>query len=155
MNYWKTFAMSALLCPAMAVGLQAEEHAMEEVEFLTSLAIEHVLISNLIGSSVHGQVIGEHDEDIGAPAQPHAAAGEEIIGTVDDVIVGLDGEVVGIVVGVGGLLGIGQRDVGLSWEAIEIRRDPENPDAYIVRTGLDRQWLEDAPELDHDRDGIF
>ncbi len=155
MNYWKTVAVSALLFPAMALGLQAEEHAMEEVEFLTSLTIEQVLVSNLIGSSVHGQVIGEQDEDVGAPTQPGVATGEEVMGTVDDVIVDLDGKVVGIVVGVGGFLGVGERDVGLPWEAIEIRRDPENPEVYIVRTGVDRQWLEDAPELEHDRDGIF
>ncbi|TVP82992.1 PRC-barrel domain-containing protein [Thioalkalivibrio sp.] len=153
MNYWKALAMSALLVPTMAIAQQAEE--MEEVEFLTSLDVEHVLVGNLLGSPVHGQVTAVHEEEADAPAQPATPEGEEVIGTVDDMIVNLDGEIVGIVVGVGGFLGIGERDVGLSWEAIEVQRDPENPDAYIVRTGLDRQLLEEAPELEHGRDGIL
>jgi len=155
MNYWKTLAASAFLVPAMGIAQQAEEAGVEQVEFITSLDVGQVLVGNLIGSSVHGHLTGVHEEEVGAPARPGVADGEEVVGTVDDVIIGMDGEAVGIIVGVGGFLGIGERDVGLSWEAIEIQRDPENPDAYIVRTGLDRQVLEDAPELEHDRDGIF
>lgn len=155
MNYWKTLAVSAFLVPTMGVALQTEESGVEQVEFITSLGVEQVLVGNLIGSSVHGPVTGAHEEEVGAPARPGVAHGEDVVGTVDDVVLGMEGEIVGVVVSVGGFLGIGDRDVGVSWEAIDIQRDPENPDSYIVRTTLDRRLLEDAPALEHDRDGIF
>ncbi len=155
MQHWKTLVLSAFLFPAMALAQQAEEEGAPQEQFLTSLDDEQVMAGNLLGSSVHAEITGVHEEEMGAPAEPGVAVGEEIAGTVDEIILGLDGEIVGVVVGVGGFLGIGERDVAIKWEAIDVHPDPEVPGAYIVRTYKDRQALEDAPEFRHDRDGIF
>ncbi|TVP93710.1 MAG: hypothetical protein EA347_00030 [Thioalkalivibrio sp.] len=155
MQYWKALVLSAFLFPAMAVAQQAEEEGAEQEMFLTSLDDEQMLANNLLGSPVHAQITGVHEEEMGAPDQPGMAAGEDTVGTVDDVVLGLDGEVIGIVVGVGGFLGIGERDVAIAWEEIDVQADPERPGAYVVRTDLDRQTLEDAPEFHHERNGIF
>lgn len=43
----------------------------------------------------------------------------EQIGSVDDILIDRDGNVLGIIVGVGGFLGIGERDVAIPIEAVE------------------------------------
>jgi sporulation protein YlmC with PRC-barrel domain len=45
----------------------------------------------------------------------------ETIGDINDVLIGRDGRVVAVVVGVGGFLGIGQKDVAVPFEALEIQ----------------------------------
>jgi hypothetical protein len=45
----------------------------------------------------------------------------ENIGDINDLLIGRDGRVVAVVVGVGGFLGIGQKDVAVPFEALEIQ----------------------------------
>jgi hypothetical protein len=44
----------------------------------------------------------------------------EKIGDVNDVLFGKDGKIVGVIVGVGGFLGIGQKDVALDMDAFQV-----------------------------------
>lgn len=55
---------------------------------------------------------------IGAPV---LGPGEEAIGAVDDILLDAQGRTIGIVVGVGGFLGVGARDVAIDLAAIEVR----------------------------------
>lgn len=69
---------------------------------------------------------------------------DEEIGTIDDLLLDKEGRVVGIIVGVGGFLGMGEKHVALSWDAVEIT-PAEGEANYQVRTDLDRAALEEAP----------
>lgn len=55
------------------------------------------------------------------------------VGDVNDLILGPEGNVVAIVIGLGGFLGIGEKEVAVPFEAISVR---ELPDAKIVELHL-------------------
>lgn len=84
---------------------------------------EQVRSSQLVGSSI-------------------VNASDEEIGTIDNLLLDKSGQVVGIIVGVGGFLGIGEKHVALSWDAVEITDGQEGN--YQVTTQVDRATLENA-----------
>lgn len=66
----------------------------------------------------------------------------ESIGGVDDILVDPEGGIFGAVVSVGGFLGIGSKQVALSWN--EFKYAPEEQTAYLDVT---REELEQAPDF--------
>lgn len=66
---------------------------------------------------------------------------DETIGEITSVIISRDGTVTAVIVGVGGFLGIGQREVAIRWQDLQIMNNGE-----IVRANLTRQQLEQLPE---------
>lgn len=67
---------------------------------------------------------------------------DEAIGEVRDVIVDLEsGQVIAAIIGVGGLLGIGEKQIAVPWDQLTI-----NSDAQEVTTELTKQEAEAAPE---------
>ena len=68
--------------------------------FITSQAQDQMIASNLMGAAMWG-------------------AEDEVIGRVDDLLLDRDGQIIGVIVGIGGFLGIGQRDVAISTDQLE------------------------------------
>jgi hypothetical protein len=58
----------------------------------------------------------------------------------------MEGAVEGVVIGVGGFLGIGEKDVALAMEKIQVRQD-ENDRAPQLITNATREELENAEEF--------
>jgi sporulation protein YlmC with PRC-barrel domain len=70
---------------------------------------------------------------------------EENVGEIDDVIVSIDGTVEGVVIGVGGFLGIGEKKVAVEMEQLSVQADEQgNPRLLLDAT---RESLEAAPEF--------
>jgi sporulation protein YlmC with PRC-barrel domain len=67
----------------------------------------------------------------------------ESIGEVSDFLVDEQGNILAAIVGVGGFLGIGQKDVGISFETLAISRDKDGDP--VARLTLTKQELEEAP----------
>lgn len=59
----------------------------------------------------------------------------ENIGDINDVILGKDGKIELIVVGVGGWLGMGQHDVALRWEQVSFSDQPRKGDSANAEAG--------------------
>lgn len=70
---------------------------------------------------------------------------DESIGNINDLIFSDDGGVTTAVVGVGGFLGIGQKNVGVNFDMIEIEQQPDSADVRLVIDAT-REELEGAPE---------
>jgi hypothetical protein len=71
--------------------------------------------------------------------------GDENIGSISDLLVTDNGTVVAAVVGVGGFLGIGQKDVAVAFDAVDIVRDADgNEQAKLAMT---KEQLQNAPEF--------
>ncbi|TDQ84320.1 sporulation protein YlmC with PRC-barrel domain [Dongia mobilis] len=66
--------------------------------------------------------------------------GEEV-GKVKDVLFDTSGAATGIVLSVGGILGVGAKDVGLNWEEVDMRPEPVD----VVRVNYSKAQLEAAP----------
>ena len=71
------------------------------------------------------------------------------VGTVSNLLLDHDGQIVAVIIGVGGLMGIGERDVAISWDQIERRVDSD--DETTLWVNLSEQDLNDAPKYSSDR----
>jgi hypothetical protein len=71
--------------------------------------------------------------------------GDESIGSISDLLVDKDGNVVAAVIGVGGFLGIGAKDVAIAFDSLQVSQDKDgNPQA---RLSLTKKELEGAPDF--------
>ncbi len=84
--------------------------------------------SKLIGASVYG---------------PDNAS----IGEISDLIVGTDGKITAVVVGVGGFLGVGQKDVALPFENISVTRKADSAAIDKIKVSYTKDQLKDAPKF--------
>lgn len=71
--------------------------------------------------------------------------GDESVGSVSDLIIDQDGKVAAIVVGVGGFLGMGEKDVAIDWG--QVTRSGASDDQEL-RIDVTRQELQSAPEFE-------
>jgi sporulation protein YlmC with PRC-barrel domain len=74
-------------------------------QFMTQLQPNQIMASKLIGTTVVG-------------------ANNESVGDVNDVIVDRNGQTLGVVIGVGGFIGIGEKDVAVPFSALEFASGP-------------------------------
>src|SRR5690606_5370753 len=100
--------------------------AMPAEKFVDMQASGQWLASDLMGLNV----VGSNNENIGS---------------VSDLLVDENGSIHAAIVGVGGFLGIGQKDVAISFESFNITRDEDgDPEARLTLT---KEELENAPEF--------
>jgi hypothetical protein len=92
--------------------------------FLTEQAADDHLASALIGASVKNGA----DEDLGS---------------INDIVLSDAGEVDAIVIGVGGFLGIGEKNVAVSFDAIDKSTDADGN--VVLKLETTREQLEAAP----------
>lgn len=78
---------------------------------------------------------------IGSPVESPAG---ETLGDINDVVLTDDGIVDGIVIGVGGFLGIGEKNVAVSFDAIEKTTDEAGN--VVLTLNATEQELESAPQ---------
>lgn len=94
---------------------------------ITLQSEDSILANDLIGSRVH-------------------STADEAVGEINDLIVNLDGSIEGVVIGVGGFLGIGEKDVAVQMAALSVATDPESGAVRLVLDAT-RADLEAAPEF--------
>jgi sporulation protein YlmC with PRC-barrel domain len=71
------------------------------------------------------------------------------IGEVNDVLVDHDGRITAFIVGVGGFLGVGEKDVAVPFKAIEFKEKSNNKWYPVMNTTKDA--LKSAPGFKYDR----
>lgn len=69
---------------------------------------------------------------------------DKTVGSIDDVVITVDGKVEGVIIGVGGWLGVGQRDVLVSMDDLSLEARDDELRLVMQRT---REELEDEPEF--------
>lgn len=102
--------------------------------------------TTLIGQPVHA--IDGLTPGMGVP--DGSAADWDRIGEIGDFIVGVDGSLQGVVIDVGGFLGLGEREVAISWDALVPVFEESNPDDWLLTVPVTEETLNNAPELDRD-----
>src|ERR1700761_1350908 len=73
---------------------------------------------------------------------------ESKIGTVDDVLVDKSGKVTGLVVGVGGFLGAGEKDVIVPFDAVTSQK---KDDKWWLTLDANKDDLKNAPGFSYDK----
>ncbi|WP_374652583.1 PRC-barrel domain-containing protein [Dongia sp.] len=62
------------------------------------------------------------------------------VGTVKDILFDTSGKATGLVLSVGGIMGLGAKSVGLTWEEVEVQPDPK-----LLQVKYSEDQLEAAP----------
>jgi sporulation protein YlmC with PRC-barrel domain len=75
--------------------------------------------------------------------EPVYNSANERIGEINEIVLDQDGRVVAAIVGVGGFLGIGERDVAVNFQSIRMNRDTNGAVRLVV--DIDRNRLQNAP----------
>jgi sporulation protein YlmC with PRC-barrel domain len=70
------------------------------------------------------------------------------IGTVDDVILGDNGQVTGLIIGVGGFLGVGEKDVAVAFDAVHAEM---KDGAWYLTLDTTKDALKSAPGVSFDK----
>lgn len=81
-------------------------------------------------------------DDIIGQTVKHRGSGEDI-GEIQDLVIGDDGHIAGVVLTTGDFLGLGGKDVSLDWEQLEHTME-ENESVFYV--DMDEEALRNAPE---------
>ncbi len=70
-------------------------------------------------------------------------AANETIGDINEIVLGKDGKVAAVIVGVGGFLGLGEREVAVSFSSLQMRRDQSNN--LVLTMNATKDVLKNAP----------
>ena len=101
--------------------------------------------SDLIGMRIYNSEI---DFDADSRVADGAETEWDDIGEINDLIVNQNGDVTAVILGVGGFLGLGERDVSVSMDAIKVvREEGDSNDRFLV-VKTSKEALEAAPEFD-------
>jgi sporulation protein YlmC with PRC-barrel domain len=101
--------------------------ASGSAQFMTKQASDDWLASNLIGQSVYN-------------------AKNENIGDINDLVTDRDGKIVAVLIGSGGFLGLGEKDVAVRFEDLKLARDENN--SIKVVADLSKETLASAPDYE-------
>ena len=71
----------------------------------------------------------------------------ENVGEINDLVFGNDGKIVGVVIGVGGFLGIGEKDVLVALDSIRMTK-ADGSDTVQLVVNASKEALENAPSFD-------
>lgn len=107
---------------------------MQNRGYMASIPAKSMQGSNLIGAEVK-------------------TMGGDEVGPVEDLIIGQDGQITAIVVGVGGFLGLGERKVAIGWDDVtkSVAADADDLDLWDdmeLRINATRESLSAAPEFE-------
>ncbi|MEX2489560.1 MAG: PRC-barrel domain-containing protein [Pseudomonadales bacterium] len=108
----------------------SNQSRMQNREYLSSAPANGMHASTLIGAEV-------------------STSDGEDLGSVDDLIIDEDGQVVAIVVGVGGFLGMAEKNVAIGWGRVTQSGTGEEQE---LRVDLTREELRSAPEFEETED---
>ena len=93
-------------------------------------SVEGYLASNLMGSYVYSS----------------AADDAEIVGDINDLLVSDSGEIRAVIVGVGGFLGIGEKDVAIDFDRLALEQHGDHE--FRLVANVDKETLENTKEFE-------
>lgn len=128
MSYVKTSLVAAV--SAIAIMAAAPASAKDGVHATTTMHSStemHVKADDLVGKNIKN------------------GAGEAV-GDIESVIIDKSGKVAAVIVGVGGFLGMGEREVAIDWNDLTVR---DNGD--IIQTAMNKEQLKALPEYKYEK----
>ncbi len=139
----RTLLTTTALTAMLSVGAIAQDAATKAPAAETTAAAA--------GSSILAQGYNAVDSDnlatkiIGREVYSSTAADAEHIGDVNDLVVNQDGSIAAAVIGVGGFLGVGEKNVAVNFQDLQFTTAADNTERYVLPTTKDA--LNAAPEF--------
>ena len=129
---------------APAAGAAVESGAMEETDVDEPWNFENGYVA-VDSDNLGSQLIDQ-------PVYSSSGDDAEEIGNISDIIFTEDGRISGVVIGVGGFLGIGEKNVAVPFDMLEFTLAADNTERWVVPTTADALtaapdfvWEEDEP----------
>jgi len=113
--------------------------------FLKQAENVQVLGSEFIGSYVY---VSETEIDESFAYEDGVEQEWDNVGDINDIVLSRDGSIKGVVIGVGGFLGLGEKDVAVTMDSLRFVSDGEESDDYFVVFTSSKAALEGAPDWD-------
>jgi hypothetical protein len=110
--------------------------------YLDAAGPNDILASNLIGMRVYA-VEADIDATKAYPAEARAAWAD--VGEVNDVVLDWDGSVKAVVLGVGGFLGVGEKDVAIEMASLRKVRESNDATEWFLVVNTSKEMLTNAP----------
>lgn len=82
----------------------------------------------------------------------------EDIGEINDIVLTREGNVDAVLVDIGGFLGIGERQIAVKMNALDMASDestPDDPNDFFLVLNAAAADLENAPQYEYDREGMM
>lgn len=110
------------------------------------------MASNLIGMRIYNS---ETSVDADTTVAQGAETEWEDIGEVNDILLDENGDVKAVILGVGGFLGLGERDVSISMDQIKVLRSDDDMTGRFLVVETSRETLEQAPAFEGNDTGMI
>jgi sporulation protein YlmC with PRC-barrel domain len=131
----KSFCTAAFLAILMAVPVAAQDAAAPAAQGAPAIEV------------VEKRTAVPFSGDVSAKELLDAAvvnSANETVGDINDVLIDRDGKIAAVIVGVGGFLGMGEKDVALPYDQLTFAKDAASK--LVVGTGMTKESLQIAPE---------
>ncbi|WP_019624142.1 PRC-barrel domain-containing protein [Thioalkalivibrio thiocyanoxidans] len=148
MNRFTSLKLAAAMIPVLAFGIggaMADEHemdtndgnAMEEQDANDRDDAPH--IDRMPAQGLHASDLMDK--------KVHSRDSDEEVGEISDLVIDQDGRIIAVVIGTGGVLGMGEKDVAIAWDRIDRSTENDEVKLYI---DMDEDTLKEAPEYERD-----
>ncbi|WP_299862581.1 PRC-barrel domain-containing protein [uncultured Roseobacter sp.] len=108
--------------------------------------------SNLIGMRIYSAEADYDALTADSVMQDDAEQNWDDIGEINDVILSRDGQVKAVILGVGGFIGIGEKDVAVDMNSIKIVNESDDPGDFFLVVKTNKEALTDAPAYERQDD---
>ena len=132
---------------AMALMMSTAAFAENHSSMLKTYEVEStsdIYASKFIGMRVYANEANWDSWDANSRIEAGAEKDWDDIGEVNDVILGRDGTVKAVVLGVGGFLGIGEKDVAVAMEQIKMVPEKDDEDDFFLVVKANKESLTTA-----------
>lgn len=146
-----------LTTTAIVLAMGTSAHAQTAITSTTILLDYQVEMgSDLFASDLLGMRVYASENEFNAMSTV-AVGGEaewDDIGEINDLIVTESGEIAAVILGVGGFLGMGEKDVALDLSQINRVREQDDPDKFFLVVNASQEVLEAAPAFNRGDDDM-
>lgn len=142
----KTILLATTFACALAGSVFAAETAPADATKATPATTTATMPTTVAAAPLfHVATPGERQASRLVGATVYSSAGEKV-GDVNDLLVDAAGKVSGVVVGVGGFLGVGEKSVALSWNAVTVGAEPNGKPR--LSAAVTKDMLQKAPAFE-------
>ncbi|SFO43605.1 PRC-barrel domain-containing protein [Cohaesibacter marisflavi] len=138
-----TTAMTLLLSTAA----MADDH-MSSFKTYDEPGVMDIYASDFIGMRVYSAQKDYDTFDENATVDAGAETEWDDIGEVNDIILNRDGSVKAVILGVGGFLGVGEKDVSVDMGSIKMVNETGDEGDFFLVVDANKQVLTDAPNFE-------
>lgn len=136
----KRLLMTTAMCAALATTALADAHTGVVMDYTASET--DMFASELIGMRVYST---ENDVDQMMPMTAGAETEWDDIGEINEIVISPDGQVAAVIVGVGGFLGMGEKDIAFDISQIKMMREGNDADDFFLVVQATGDMFKDGP----------